>query len=146
MKRTFRLNRSFSINSDSDFRNYAHNLMKNAHGDDYSEEETDKVVDDLLKDNPGADYGELIGRLTSGFGQKNFGLSFQSLDRISDKINKELLKLSSEDYLIIFERILLDAIDNSKWNSIDSRIKSLLEDYSIYMNTATRGLRHNNID
>jgi hypothetical protein len=73
MKRKFIINKAFSINSDEDFRNYAHNLMKNAHGDEYSKEVTDKVVDDLLKDNSNADYGELIGRLTSGFGEKSFG-------------------------------------------------------------------------
>lgn len=70
MKRKFIINKAFSINSDEDFRNYAHNLMKNAHGDEYSEDTTNKVVDDLIKNNPAADYGELIGRLVSGFGNK----------------------------------------------------------------------------
>jgi hypothetical protein len=69
-QRRFVINKSFSVNSDKEFREYAHNVMKNAHGDDYSEEVTNKVVDDLLKDNPTADYGELIGRLVSGFGEK----------------------------------------------------------------------------
>jgi len=56
------------ITTEEEFREYAHNVMKNAHGDNYSEEVTNKVVDDLIKDNPDADYGELIGRLTSGLG------------------------------------------------------------------------------
>lgn len=56
------------ITTEEEFREYAHNVMKNAHGDNYSEELTNKVVDDLIKDNPDADYGELIGRLTSGLG------------------------------------------------------------------------------
>lgn len=61
--------RHFSmINSDEDFRKYAHTVMKEAHGDNYSEEVTDKVVDDLLKSEH-EDYGELIGRLTSSFGK-----------------------------------------------------------------------------
>lgn len=64
------MSRSFSeIKSDDEFRKYAHNVMKEAHGDEYSEEITNKVVDDLLKNNKGADYGELIGRLTSGLGE-----------------------------------------------------------------------------
>lgn len=69
-KRTpFRLFSDNKISSDKEFRDYAHNVMKQAHKDNYSEETTDKVVDDLLKDNPDADYGELVGRLTSGFGK-----------------------------------------------------------------------------
>lgn len=68
--------KSFSkITTEEEFREYAHNVMKKAHGDEYSEEVTNKVVDDLIKDNPDADYGELIGRLTSGFGDKSFASS-----------------------------------------------------------------------
>jgi hypothetical protein len=63
---------SESITTDEEFRSYAHNLMKNAHGDSYSEEKTNKVVDDLLKNHQGSDYGELIGRLKSGMGNKSF--------------------------------------------------------------------------
>lgn len=60
------------INTNAAFRSYAHNLMKKAHGENYSKDITDKVVDDLLKNNPDAEMGELIGRLTSGLGNKNF--------------------------------------------------------------------------
>jgi len=64
-------NKTFAkIDSDKTFRDYAHNIMKNAHGSEYSEEFTDKIVDDLLNDHKGASYGELIGRLTSGLGNK----------------------------------------------------------------------------
>lgn len=66
---SFRLFSDNKISSDGEFRDYAHNVMKQAHKDNYSKEITDKVVDDLLKNNPDADYGELVGRLTSGFGQ-----------------------------------------------------------------------------
>lgn len=55
------------ITSDEAFRKYAHAVMENAHGDNYSEEITNKVVDDLLA-TPHESYGELIGRLTSGLG------------------------------------------------------------------------------
>lgn len=57
------------IKSDDEFRKYAHTIMKEAHGDNYSEDITNKVVDDLLDDNPNSDYGELVGRLTSGLGE-----------------------------------------------------------------------------
>lgn len=74
-------NRTFSkIKSDDEFREYAHNVMKEAHGDSYSKEVTDKVVDGLLKNNEGADYGELIGRLTSGFGNKLYADPFGFYD------------------------------------------------------------------
>jgi hypothetical protein len=66
------LSKSFSkINSDEDFRKYAHTIMKNAHKNKYIKELTDKVVDDLLEKYPNASYGELIGRLTSGLGNKS---------------------------------------------------------------------------
>lgn len=62
--------RTFSmIDSEKEFRDYAHKVMKKAHGDDYSDDMTNKVVDDLIKDNPDATWGELIGRLTSGLGE-----------------------------------------------------------------------------
>ena len=66
------------ITNEKSFRDYAHNIMKNAHGDDYSEEFTDKVVDDLIRDNPDASWGELIGRLTSGLGNKGKNFSEES--------------------------------------------------------------------
>lgn len=69
VRKAFKLFSENKITSDDEFREYAHNVMKQAHGDNYSEETTDKVVDDLLNDNPDADYGELVGRLTSGFGK-----------------------------------------------------------------------------
>lgn len=53
----------------NEFRNYAHNLMKQAHGDNYSEEKTNQVVDGLLKDHPDATFGELVGRIKSGLGK-----------------------------------------------------------------------------
>lgn len=63
------------INSDDEFREYAHNLMKSAHKDNYSQEKTDKVVDDLLEKKEGKNYGELIGRLKSGLGNKSFSVA-----------------------------------------------------------------------
>lgn len=121
MKRKFIINKSFSINSADDFRDYAHNIMKQAHGDEYSEETTNKVVDDLLNDNPNADYGELIGRLTSGFSQKSFAggseliKSYKAyikeqedkLNDLKEKMktdNSEVLKLKAEKAQIIIEQ------------------------------------------
>jgi hypothetical protein len=60
-----KLKRFSVIKSDDEFRSYAHATMKESFGDEYSEELTNKVVDDLLADNKDANYGELIGRLNS---------------------------------------------------------------------------------
>jgi hypothetical protein len=78
------------IKSEDEFRKYAHTVMKEAHGDNYSEEVTNKVVDDLIKDNPNAEWGELVGRLTSGFGQKNFSLGKDTFAVIYDQGDGEL--------------------------------------------------------
>lgn len=75
-RKSFRLFSDNKISSDEEFRDYAHNVMKQAHKDNYSEETTNKVVDDLLKNNPDADYGELVGRLTSGFGDREFSSTY----------------------------------------------------------------------
>lgn len=112
MKRKFIINKSFSINSADEFRDYAHNLMKNAHGDDYSEEVTNKVVDDLLDNNPGADYGELIGRLTSGFSND------ESYAVYTDSTCKELMHKGTQD-------------DCQDW--IDDNIDSVLRNYPNYV-------------
>lgn len=64
-----------TINNESEFRKYAHTVMKEAHGPGYSEEITDKVVDELIKNNPDSSYGELIGKLTSGLGDKSFAVN-----------------------------------------------------------------------
>lgn len=58
------------ITTDEQFRDYAHTVMKNAHGSNYSEGVTNKVVDDLLESDHES-YGELVGRLTSGLGNSN---------------------------------------------------------------------------
>lgn len=69
------------ITSDEQFRDYAHNLMKGAHKDNYDEAKTDKVVNDLLE-NAGdkRDYGELIGRLRSGLGNKSYSEADGTVD------------------------------------------------------------------
>jgi len=69
------LNCFSEIKSDSEFREYAHNLMKNAHKDKYNESTTDRVVDGLLQfknTGKGVTYGELIGRMRSGMKNKSF--------------------------------------------------------------------------
>jgi len=74
----------FSVNSDEEFRSYAHNLMKEAHKDNYSESKTNEVVDGILKDRKeGEDYGNLIGKLKSGLGNKSYA---DVPDEVVDKL------------------------------------------------------------
>lgn len=56
---------SDSFKDESEMRDAVHNKMKIAHGDNYSEEVTNQVIDGILKDNPDAGLGEVFGRATS---------------------------------------------------------------------------------
>lgn len=53
------------IKSDEQFKEYAMNILKKAHPDDFNEEEANKTIEDLLKDHNG-DYGAAIGALNNG--------------------------------------------------------------------------------
>lgn len=70
---TDKVTKTFSnnkIHNEQEFRDYAHNLMQNAHGEDYSPEVTDRVVDGLLRDHRTTrNYGELVGRLQESLGE-----------------------------------------------------------------------------
>jgi hypothetical protein len=57
------------VTDEKSFREYAENVLKQAHGDDYDEKIGNKVIDGIIgkvKDN---NWGEAIGRLTSGLGK-----------------------------------------------------------------------------
>lgn len=117
------------IKSDDDFRDYAHKVMKAAHGDNYSEEVTDKVVDDLLKNNKSSSYGELIGRLTSNFSKTS---AFSSVDSLIDKsaklksridsLTSKIVKESDPDKKTIINNDINIAMQESKLN--DLKIKA----------------------
>lgn len=55
------------IKNEKDFKAYAEEVLKSAHGDKYDEKIAKKVIDDLVKKSDG-DWGEAVGRLTSGLG------------------------------------------------------------------------------
>lgn len=61
------VNESVDITSDSEFKEYAETVLKQAHGDDYDQSIADKTVKDILADSDG-DFGSAIGKLTSGLG------------------------------------------------------------------------------
>ena len=53
------------IKSDEQFREYAMNILKKAHPDDFDEETAEKTIEDILSDHNG-DYGAAIGALNNG--------------------------------------------------------------------------------
>lgn len=56
------------VTDEKSFREYAENVLKKAHGDDYDEEIGNKVIDGIIAKVKDDNWGEAIGRLTSGLG------------------------------------------------------------------------------
>jgi hypothetical protein len=56
------------VTDEKSFREYAENVLKKAHGDDYDEKIGNKVIDGIIKKTEDGNWGEAIGRLTSGLG------------------------------------------------------------------------------
>jgi hypothetical protein len=57
------------VTDEKSFREYAENVLKQAHGDDYDETIANKVIDGIIsKVGKDGDWGQAIGRLTSGLG------------------------------------------------------------------------------
>jgi hypothetical protein len=56
------------VTDEKSFREYAENVLKQAHGDKYDEEIGNKVIDGIVSKVKDDNWGEAIGRLTSGLG------------------------------------------------------------------------------
>ena len=60
------------IKSEKDFREYAENKFKEVFGDELDEDQMNKTIDGLLKDNKdlvdAGEWGELVGMLNKSFG------------------------------------------------------------------------------
>ena len=57
------------VTDEKTFREYAENVLKKSHGDDYDENIAKKVIDGIVdKVGKDGDWGQAIGRLTSGLG------------------------------------------------------------------------------
>ena len=55
------------VKSDNDFKEYAQNILKKAHKDDYDEKKADATIDGILKKADG-DYGKAVGILNNSLG------------------------------------------------------------------------------
>jgi len=56
------------VTDEKSFREYATNLLKTAHPDDFDQKIADKVIDGIISKVEDDNWGEAIGRLTSGLG------------------------------------------------------------------------------
>jgi len=56
------------VTDEKSFREYATNLLKTAHPDDFDEKIADKVINGIIAKVEDDNWGEAIGRLTSGLG------------------------------------------------------------------------------
>ena len=57
------------VKDEKSFKEYAENVLKKAHGDDYDQDIADKVINGIIsKMGDSKDWGQAIGRLTSGLG------------------------------------------------------------------------------
>lgn len=68
-KKSSKVEEAEEIKDEKAFREYALNVLKQAHPDDFDQKIADKVINDLaskVKDN---DWGAAVGRLTSGLGK-----------------------------------------------------------------------------
>lgn len=63
-----KVNEKKKIKSDDEFKEYAKEVLKDAHGDDYDEEQAEKTIDGILKKADG-DYEKAIGMLQSGLAE-----------------------------------------------------------------------------
>lgn len=57
------------VKDEKSFREYAESVLKKAHGDKYDEEIGKKVIDGIISKVKDNNWGEAIGRLTSGLGK-----------------------------------------------------------------------------
>ena len=57
------------IKTEDEFKEYAENLLKKAHGDDYDEAKAKETIDGILKKADG-DFGAAVGMITSGLSEE----------------------------------------------------------------------------
>jgi hypothetical protein len=56
------------VTDEKSFREYALEVLKKAHPDDFDQKIADKVINDLAKEVKDGDWGAAVGKLTSGLG------------------------------------------------------------------------------
>jgi hypothetical protein len=64
-----KVNEEDKVKDEKSFREYALEVLKTAHKDDFDQKIADKVIDDLSSEVKDGDWGAAIGKLTSGLGK-----------------------------------------------------------------------------
>lgn len=64
-----KVNEEDKVTDEKTFREYALEVLKTAHKDDFDQKIADKVINDLAKEVKDNDWGAAVGRLTSGLGK-----------------------------------------------------------------------------
>jgi hypothetical protein len=64
-----KVNEEDKVTDEKSFREYATEVLKTAHKDDFDQKIADKVINDLAKEVKDGDWGAAVGRLTSGLGK-----------------------------------------------------------------------------
>jgi primase-polymerase (primpol)-like protein len=84
------------VKSDEDFKEYAIEVLKKAHGDDYDQAKADKAIEGILK-KAGSDYGAAVGMLTSGLSEAATTISGTPKTDAEKKVAK-FLNAMAKDY------------------------------------------------
>lgn len=143
---TLELKTFSDITNESKFRDYANNLMKEVQGDSYSKEVTDKVVDDLIKDNPKEDYGQLVGRLKSGLGNRSFSLNSSDINKIGKTIEDMIggRSFDMEDFYNILPNAIPSKVNDHTIISVMKEAYDALNGKSCSITDKTGLLKSNN--
>ena len=69
------VNEETEIKSEKEFRDYAKNMCKEAHGDDFDEDKCKETIDKFLEDNKELvdeeKWGEIVGMWNKGFAKED---------------------------------------------------------------------------
>ena len=84
------------VKSDEEFKEYANEVLKKAHGDDFDQAKADKAIEGILK-KAGNDYGAAVGMLTSGLTEAYTTISKSANTEVEKKVSK-FLNAMAKDY------------------------------------------------
>lgn len=102
------------IKSEEQFRDYAHNLMANAHKGNYDSRRTDKVASGILSTSKS--YGEAVGRLKSSIKKsKSYSEDSNLFQRLDSNKDGEISKSEWDDEFKRVDKNNNDVITRDEW-------------------------------
>lgn len=122
------LNEGKEINNEKEFRSWGETVLKKAFGDDYDEKKAKSTLDGLVKDVEGDEWGEAVGRLTSGLGEdvnesagEDFdtkGMRRSDLTKVLDILDAEDVSYSQDGDTLTFDITVLNAKKQSELENL----------------------------